>query len=83
MDLTTEQEINRMVDALQNMATREFADVKSSEPFETHVSSGDDHPERAKLIGKGVQLGLYDHFSPERVSVEVVETGYLIRIQRA
>ncbi|WP_426808018.1 hypothetical protein ABOC32_16705 [Pseudomonas sp. WOUb67] len=72
-----------MVDALQNMATKEFADVKSSEPFETRVSSGDDNPEHAKLIGKGVQLGLHDHFSPERVSVEVVETGYLIRIQRA
>lgn len=83
MDLKTEQEINRMVEALEDMATREFADIKSNEPFETHVSSGDDHPDRARLIAKGVQLGLCDHFSPERVGVEVVDSGYLIRILRA
>lgn len=83
MDLKTEQEINRMVVALDDMATREFAEFKSKEAFETHVSSGDDHPDRVRLIAKGVQLGLCDHFSPERVHVEVVDTGYLIRIQRA
>lgn len=83
MDLKTEQEINRMVEALQDMATKEFADFKSIEPFETHVSSGDDHPDRARLIAKAVRLGLCDFFSPELVNVEVVDAGYLIRIQRA
>ncbi|WEJ23645.1 hypothetical protein N0B28_10320 [Pseudomonas sp. SD17-1] len=82
MDQSTKQEINGMVEAIQDMATREFAESKSSEPFETHVDSGDDHPDRTRLIAKGVQLGLCDHFRSDRISVEVVETGYFIRIKR-
>lgn len=83
MDRNTQQEIDRMVEALQDMAHREFGDFKSSEHFETHVSSGDDHIDRVRLIGEGVRKGLHDHFKPQNVSVFVDETGYRIKIDRS
>lgn len=83
MDMATQREISGMVEAIHDIATKEFAEFKSADPFETHVSSGDDHPGRTRLVGEGIRLGLYDYYRPEHVSVKVVETGYLITIQRA
>lgn len=83
MDQITQQEISRMVEAIHDMATKEFAESRSAEPFDTHVSSGDDHPDRVRLIGEGVRIGLHDYYRADRVIVRVVETGYLIQIQRA
>ncbi|MGP5476897.1 hypothetical protein [Pseudomonas helleri] len=82
MDLHTQQEISNMVEAIHDMATKEFAEFKSTEPFETHVCSGDDLPERARIIGEGLRLGLHEYYRSERVIVRVVDTGYLVQILR-
>ncbi|QXH33095.1 hypothetical protein [Pseudomonas muyukensis] len=83
MDRDTQREISNIVEYVHDEATKEFANVRSPEPYETHVSSGDSHPDRVRLIGEGIRVGLRDYYRPERITVTVAESGYFIRIQRA
>ena len=83
MDQATQIEISKIIDYVEDQATRHFAEDRSkSEPYETNISLGDEHPARAALICKGLTLGLCELYKASRVHAEIKESHIEIRISR-
>ncbi|UVL35553.1 hypothetical protein LOY43_03770 [Pseudomonas sp. B21-041] len=76
-------EIRRMADAVEDMATQQFANDRSRfDPFETSLDFVDDQPDQIKLISEALRLSLSETYSPSRVHVSIAESHYLLKIDK-
>jgi hypothetical protein len=83
MDRGTQIEISNMADAVENMATQQFANDRScNAPFETTICYGDTHPDRIRLVCEGLRLSLCEVYAASRVHVSIEDSGYSVRIDR-
>ena len=83
MDIKTQEQIDRMIEAIESMATKEFAESAHSDlPFDLSFPLDDEHPDHARLVCEGLRLGLCESFEHSRVSASIEDSYYKVRIVR-
>ncbi|MEI7052182.1 hypothetical protein WCL09_17480 [Pseudomonas koreensis] len=84
MDREATIEVSRITEAMQKMASEHFLDKRfTGEPFETSVSFGDDHPDRARLIGEELRIRLSEAYGSSRVHLSLNGGNYDVKIDFA
>ncbi|MFK3775272.1 hypothetical protein [Pseudomonas sp. NPDC089406] len=82
MDHDTQEEITRMIDVVQGMAAKYFANDSAHSAFGILVACEEDYGDDSPVIGEGIWRGLRELLKPQNVYVQAAEDGYLITIER-
>lgn len=83
MNTDMEDQILRMIEAMDNMATTEFAESPGSKaPFETSFPIEGESYDHALLVCEGLQIGLRERFEPLFVSATIENSRYMVHIGR-
>jgi hypothetical protein len=83
MDIATKDQISRLIEAMTNMATAEFAESQdNNSTFETSFPLEDENADYARLVCEGLQFGLRETFKSSVVSATIEDSYYKVRISR-